>query len=168
MYSERGSGSSFRVLFPATGGRVEPPVVVPTAAPTKRLAVLLADDEEFVRTITTKMLETAGCTVTEACDGVDAVATFDKEPQRFDCVILDLMMPGLNGEETFARIRQTRPDVPIVVYSGYNAQEVSTRFAATELTAFLQKPFGRDELTAALAEATHWQGTAQAPRIPGA
>jgi len=54
-----------------------------------------------------------------------------------------------------------------VIYSGYNAQEVRTRFAATESTAFLQKPFGRDELTAALAEATHWLGAAPT-RTPAA
>jgi two-component system cell cycle sensor histidine kinase/response regulator CckA len=157
--SEPGSGSSFKVLFPATGVHVEQAAAAPTATPPERLAVLLADDEDFVRTITTKMLEASGCTVTEACDGIEAVSVFHEEPQRFDCVILDLMMPGYNGEEAFARIRQTRKDVPIVIYSGYNAQEVRTRFAATESTAFLQKPFGRDELTAALVEATRWQGT---------
>jgi PAS domain S-box-containing protein len=165
--SEPGSGSSFKVLFPATGGQVKQAAAAPTATPPPRLAVLLADDEDFVRTITTKMLEASGCTVTGACDGIEAVAAFEKEPQRFDCVILDLMMPGYNGEEAFARIRQTRTDVPIVIYSGYNAQEVRTRFAATESTAFLQKPFGRDELTAALVEATHWQGMAPT-RTPAA
>ena len=123
--------------------------------------VLVADDEDFVRTITTKMLEASGCTVTEACDGVEAVNIFQEEPKRFDCVILDLMMPGYNGEEAFTRIRQTRPDIPIVIYSGYNAQEVRTRFAATESAAFLQKPFGRDDLNAAVTEATRSNGTAE-------
>jgi two-component system cell cycle sensor histidine kinase/response regulator CckA len=165
--SDPGSGSSFKVLFPASGGQIKQAAVAPTATPPERLAVLLADDEDFVRTITTKMLEASGCTVAEARDGIEAVSIFQEEPERFDCVILDLMMPGYNGEEAFARIRQTRPDVPIVIYSGYNAQEVRTRFAATESTAFLQKPFGRDELTAALAEATRSQGTAQT-RTPAA
>ena len=103
----------------------------------------------------------SSCTVTEACDGIEAVSIFEEEPERFDCVILDLMMPGYNGEEAFTRMRQIRPDIPIVIYSGYNAQEVRTRFAATESTAFLQKPFGRDELNAALTEATRSNGTAQ-------
>jgi CheY-like chemotaxis protein len=154
MYSEPGVGSSLKVLFPAIGGHAELAGFAPTTTPPESLAVLLADDEDFVRTITTKMLEAAGCTVTEACDGIEAVETFAKEPHRFNCVMLDLMMPGYNREEAFARIRQARPDIPIVIYSSYNAQEVSTRFAATESTAFLQKPFGRDELSAALAEAT--------------
>ena len=161
MYSEPGTGSSFKVLFPASGERVKQAAVAPTATPPENLAVLVADDEDFVRTITAKMLEASGCTVTEACDGIDAVSIFQKEPKRFDCVILDLMMPGYNGEEAFARIRRIRPDIPIVIYSGYNAQEVRTRFAATESTAFLQKPFGRGELDAALTEATRPNGTAQ-------
>jgi len=164
--SEPGSGSSFKVLFPATGGQVKRPAAL-SAAPPEHLAVLLAEDEAFVRTITRKMLEASGCTVAEACDGVEAVRVFQEAPQRFDCVILDLMMPGYDGEEAFARIRQIRPDIPIVIYSGYNAQEVRTRFAATESTAFLQKPFGRDELTAALAEATRWLGAAPT-RTPAA
>jgi PAS domain S-box-containing protein len=161
MYSEPGTGSSFKVLFPASGGKVKQAAVAPTAAPPENLVVLVADDEDFVRTITAKMLEASGCTVTEACDGIDAVSMFQQEPKRFDCVILDLMMPGYNGEEAFARMRRIRPDIPIVIYSGYNAAEVRTRFAATESTAFLQKPFGRGELDAALTEATRPNGTAQ-------
>jgi two-component system, cell cycle sensor histidine kinase and response regulator CckA len=162
IYSEPGSGSSFKVLFPVIGEQVRHAAVAPTATPPQRLAVLLADDEDFVRAITTKMLEASGCTVTEARDGIEAVAAFEKEPQRFDCVILDLTMPGYNGEEALSRMRQTRPDVPVVIFSGYNAQDVRTRFAATESTAFLQKPFGQDDLIGALTEATRSQGMAPA------
>ena len=92
------------------------------------------------------------------CDGHEAIRIFELDPQRFDCVVLDLLMPGLSGEETFEQMRRIRPDVPILISSGYNAQEVSTRFAATESAAFLQKPYGLDELNAALAQATRRAG----------
>ena len=158
IYSEQGLGTTFKVLFPAAGGRVNADSARPALTLPVGLEVLLADDEEIVRTIAKRMLEGSGCVVTAVCDGHEAIRIFELDPQRFDCVVLDLLMPGLSGEETFEQMRRIRPDVPILISSGYNAQEVSTRFAATESAAFLQKPYGLDELNAALAEATRRAG----------
>jgi PAS domain S-box-containing protein len=158
IYSEPGRGTTFTVLFPAVAGGVHESTVLPAATLPAGLEVLLADDEEIVRAIAKRMLEGSGCIVTAVHDGLEAVSVFEEDPHRFDCVVLDLMMPGFSGEEAFEQMRRTRPDVPILISSGYNAQEVSTRFASTESAAFLQKPYGLQELNAALSEATRRAG----------
>ena len=65
-----------------------------------------------------------------------------KEPvDQIACVLLDLTMPQMDGEETYLELRRIRPDVPVILSSGYNQQEVSQRFAGKGLAGFLQKPY---------------------------
>ncbi|MGZ8701004.1 MAG: hybrid sensor histidine kinase/response regulator [Gaiellaceae bacterium] len=161
--TEPGFGSSFKLILPATASHVRHHAPFAPATLPEHLDVLLADDEDIVRALTKQMLTISGCTVTEARDGIEAVSVFQQDPKRFNCVILDLMMPGLSGDAAFEQIRQACPGVPVVISSGYNSTEVRTRFAETEATAFLQKPFGRDELNAAVAEAT--RGRVVAPAV---
>jgi len=154
IHSEPGRGSTFKVIFPATADRVNQTVLAQARTLQQGMEVLLADDEEIVRTIAKRMLEDAGCTVTDVADGLEAVQTFERNPELFDCVVLDLMMPGYNGDEAFEHIRQIRPDIPTLICSGYSAQKLSARFASDESALFLQKPYGLDELTSALATVT--------------
>lgn len=154
--SEPQAGSTFTVIFPAvTPAAVLAPVSLstPGAAATSALVVLVADDEAIVRAVTSRMLEASGHTVVEADDGIEAVERFDEDRERFDLAVIDLVMPGLDGEQVTAHIREHRHDLPILISSGYNADEVRTRFAATTSTRFLQKPFTRDELNTCVAGA---------------
>jgi len=103
--------------------------------------VLVADDEEGVRVLTACLLEHMGFSVELACDGREAVDMFSAHPQKYALVLLDLTMPHLDGEEVFRRIHHLRPDVRVILISGYNRQEVMTRFAGKGVAGFLQKPF---------------------------
>ena len=67
-------------------------------------------------------------------------------------MVLDLTMPHIDGEEAFRELRRIRADVPILISSGYNAQDVTTRFAGKNLSGFLQKPYAPRELIGALRE----------------
>ena len=103
--------------------------------------VLVADDEPANREVVRAMLHRVGFDVVTVEDGAAAVARFREAPDAIRLVIVDLTMPHLGGDETFRRIREIRPDVPIVVMSGYGQSEVSRRLGDGSLSAFLRKPF---------------------------
>jgi CheY-like chemotaxis protein len=112
--------------------------------------VLLVDDEETVRRVGASMLERLGCQVETAPDGRAAIEIFAENPSRFDCVILDLTMPRMGGEECFERLREIRDDVVVVLTSGYSEQELVDRVAGRGMAGFLQKPYLYEVFTATL------------------
>jgi PAS domain S-box-containing protein len=109
-------------------------------------AVLVVDDDDTVRHVAQHMLERSGFTVLTAADGSDAVTTFGDNHDRIALVLLDLTMPTLGGEEAFRAMRQIRPDVRVVLMSGYSSHELAARYGAEGLAGFIQKPFRIEEL----------------------
>lgn len=112
--------------------------------------ILVVDDEPMVRDVATAILNRAGMPVVTADHGGQAVELFAAEPDRFALVLVDLTMPGITGAETLRRIHEIRPDMPVVVMSGYDEEEASGRFEGKELAGFLEKPFSSGALTAAV------------------
>ncbi len=142
--SELNSGTSFKVLFPATGQVVEVPEEAATPeAPALRGSgcVLVVDDEEMVRDVARLSLESAGYKVLLASDGVEAVETFRRHGDRLSAVLLDMTMPRMGGEEAFREIRRIRSDAKIILASGFHEQDAAGQFDGNRLAAFLQKPF---------------------------
>ena len=119
--------------------------------------ILLADDERTVRDIGKRILERLGFRVILAVDGDEAVRLFSEtevaQKERIVCVILDLTMPNKDGAEAFREIRALRRDVPVILSSGYNEQEVTQRFVGKQLTGFIQKPYQIKEMAAKLRDA---------------
>lgn len=149
--SELGRGTTFRVLFPASSmGAVrkdhEPDETEWRGSGT----VLVVDDEETVRTLGKKMVERSGFTALTACDGRDAVAVFRQNAEKIICVILDLTMPHMDGEEAFRELRKIRSDIRVILSSGYDEQEVSRRFAGAGMAGFIEKPYTRAALISVL------------------
>ncbi len=152
VYSEPGRGSLFKVLLPAV---TEPtPDGPPLASPAEEWrgegTILLVDDEESVRALCARMLERIGFEVLTAVDGIEAVELYRLNRDRIRCVILDLTMPQLNGEETFRRIRQIHPEARVILASGYSASELEERLAVKGFAAFLQKPYTTVDLVGQL------------------
>ena len=87
------------------------------------------------------MLQRLGFQVLTAADGKEALEILTAHRDEIACVILDLTMPNMDGAETFSQIRQIKKDVPIIMSSGYNEQDVIDRFAGKGLTMFIQKPY---------------------------
>ena len=144
VYSEAGKGSTFRVLLPVSESAAEPVPPPPEAELDRTPAtgtLLVADDEASVRTVAMMMLQRQGYRVLSAADGQDAVAVFQAHALEIDAVLLDMTMPHLSGEEAFREMRRIRPDVKVILTSGYNEQEATHRFAGKGLAAFIQKPF---------------------------
>jgi CheY-like chemotaxis protein len=141
--SSPGVGTRFRLLLPA----IAPPQSrqrITASMPTAHIAsgtVLIVDDDDGVRTVATLSLERAGFNVVTACDGEQGMALMDARGGEFDAVLLDMTMPRLSGADTLHLIRQLRPELPIVLTSGYTEPDVESRFVADDIAGFLQKPF---------------------------
>ena len=138
-----GKGSKFRVLLPAgttfTKKTPEAPEVTPHV--TDRQRVLVVDDEPVVLSTVKAALERLGHAVDVVLDGRTALERLARCPKCFSLVLLDLGMPGLDGEGTFEAIRRHNPDLPIVICSGYSDTEVQSKFLGRKVSGFLQKPF---------------------------
>jgi PAS domain S-box-containing protein len=141
VYSTYGKGTTFKVLFPATEETiaVKRPPVAPVAA--RDQLVLVIDDEEIIRKTAKAMLERYGYTVVLAENGKEGVELFQVLADKVSAVLLDMTMPVMNGEETFSRLMAIRPDVKVVLSSGFNEVEAVRRFTGKNLAGFIQKPY---------------------------
>jgi len=163
--SAPGKGTVFRLLF-APGTQLSSGDVAPGAghAP-HRLTVLLVDDETIVREMVSEVLKAEGLDVLCAEDGAKAVALFGEHSREIDVVLLDLSMPGLSGEQTYARLRAIDPAVRVILSSGYDHDEATRRFGAEGPVGFIQKPYRPPRL---MAEIERCLGPAFVPaRGPG-
>jgi len=96
------------------------------------------------------MVERLGFEALRAEDGQVGVEQFRTHADGIVCVLLDMTMPHLDGAETFRRLHQARPEVPVILMSGYSEHDAAVRFAGKGLAGFLQKPFRPQELAALL------------------
>jgi CheY-like chemotaxis protein len=103
--------------------------------------ILLVDDEESIRSLVALLLEQLGFNVLLASDGREALGIFNKHKNEIDCVLLDLTMPRMDGEETFRELRLIDPGILIIMSSSYNEQDVGYRFLGKGLSGFIQKPY---------------------------
>lgn len=113
---------------------------------TTRPAILIADDEPAVGLIATRILEMNGYAVVNRINGQEVADLFAPQDPGFALVLIDLSMPAPTGSDLIACIRQTAPEVPIVLMSGFDRQSATARAAGA--TDFLQKPFRGPELLA--------------------
>jgi PAS domain S-box-containing protein len=155
IYSEPGQGTTFKILLPAASGHAEKPGTERVEA---RLwhgygTILLVDDEETIRNVGEEMLTMLGFDVLTAANGLQAMEIFRERQHEINGVLLDLTMPHMDGEETFRELRRMKPDVRVVISSGYNKQEVSQRFLGKGLAGFIQKPYKLITLSVALKDA---------------
>jgi len=121
--------------------------------------VLLVDDNEDVRRAGKRMLESRGFEVELAEDGQVALSIV--ETCRFDVLVVDLIMPRMDGRQLLRSVRRRMPRQPIVLVSGYGAQLVDGAISSDPHTLFLAKPYRSKDLAAAIAEVT---GAKEAPR----
>ena len=147
VYSEVGKGTSLKVLFPAlpSGDPATLSLLDQSQEATLNFkgsgTILFVDDEETVSAVGRRMLEHAGFAVITATDGRQAVEMFREIADEVVCVVLDLTMPHMDGEEAFRELRRIRPDIRVILSSGYNQQDVTQRFAGKGLAGFVQKPY---------------------------
>jgi CheY-like chemotaxis protein len=110
------------------------------------------DDEEMVRTAAGLLVERLGFRVLSASGGAEAVELFRKSQREVSCVLLDVTMPAMDGEETFWALREIREDVPVLFMSGHSSREIDSRLLRKSRVGKLRKPFRRVELERRLRE----------------
>jgi two-component system cell cycle sensor histidine kinase/response regulator CckA len=148
-----GEGTTFRLLFPAVEGALDvAPRRVSGAEWRGHGTVLVVEDEEGVREVVGRMLERLGFDVISAEDGIAALDLLERHNGSLSAVLLDLSMPRMGGQETLNQLRERRPDLPVVLMSGYTEQEVASKLldGSTGAVGFLQKPFLPEDLTTVL------------------
>jgi PAS domain S-box-containing protein len=150
--SGRGQGTTFTVHFPAED-RLAAHATASAPEPSDwrgRGTVLFAEDEPAIQRFARAVLEDLGFTVLSARDGAAAVELFRAHKPAIVCAVLDLAMPGLDGAETLAGLRALRPDLPVIVTSGYGEERVEDRLRGNGPYLFLQKPYELVRLVASL------------------
>jgi PAS domain S-box-containing protein len=152
--TEPGEGTSFRVLFPAVAGPARKSEKPSSARSDWQGAgtVLVVDDEEGVREVAERMLQEIGFDTLSASDGREALELMQRIGDRVIAVLLDLSMPHVGGQETLRQLRAQRPQLPIIMMSGYTEQAVAPQVNASgpPITVFLQKPFLAEDLIGVL------------------
>lgn len=147
--SQIGRGSTFYVLLPLYNEQVE--AVSSTSSTTKKMditgsTVLIADDEPSIRRYSERVLKRYGLNIYLAADGEEAVDQFRAHADEIDLVLLDMFMPKMNGDMALRQIRKIRPNVKILVVSGYTESVYSDRFTDEQRpTGFLYKPFATQD-----------------------
>jgi two-component system cell cycle sensor histidine kinase/response regulator CckA len=153
VYSEPGKGTAFRIYLPRlseAGLRLEAPA--PTELQTGSGTILLVEDEEAVRKLTRQMLKRMGYSVIEAANGEEGVRMLGQDPQRFDLLITDVVMPGMNGRELAEYCARLSPGLRVLYMSGYADHAVIEHGMIEPDTVFIQKPFTPEDLHRKLCE----------------
>jgi PAS domain S-box-containing protein len=151
VVTEPGRGTAVRVVFAPSARRIEssePVPIAPTGA--KGARVLVVDDDAGVVELASEVLERAGHRVAVASGGCAALDRLRADPNGIDVVVLDLAMPDLGGEQVFLALRELRPDLPVILVTGYDSAHAAKRFAARGLDGFLRKPWEPEDLVAAV------------------
>ncbi|MGA2106503.1 MAG: response regulator [Syntrophorhabdales bacterium] len=144
LESDKDKGTSFALYFPVAEPCKEEPKK-PRVEPSKEIkkrGVLVVDDEEVVRGLLTGVLSAEGFEVFQAADGVEAMEVYESHHRSIDLVILDMIMPGMGGEEVLRRLRESSKKVKVVISSGFMSEEQRDKLQEYGVDGFLDKPYG--------------------------
>ena len=154
VWSVPGKGTRFTIYLPLVEGEPEEPdkVKKDESTPKGRGTILVAEDEEIVRAILRTVLTENGYQVIEAVNGVDAVTKYAEYRDAIDAVLMDVIMPRMNGKEACDEILKIRPDARILFMSGYSGDIINRKALLNENRLLIQKPLRPRELILALRE----------------
>jgi len=144
--SEHGKGTTFRILLPAVGRQIEDEERFEGDLARGHGHILIVDDEETVRKFMTMTLEELGYVVSACSDGAQAVEFYKDHHEKIDLVILDLIMPNMDGKTAFELMKEINPTVRVFVASGYAADQTAVECMQQGALAFLAKPYDIEEL----------------------
>lgn len=156
FHSTPGKGTCFDIYLPrctsAEAGNASALMASPVnheLAPSRQgETILLVDDEALVRRIGRTLLSKLGYEILEAADGLEALAICRERGESISLVLLDLTMPNLSGKETFAGLREMRPDLPVLICSGYLVDlNEFTRECGACPDGFVQKPYSFEDMS---------------------
>jgi len=152
VYSEIGQGTTFKIYLPASEKEAvkEEKVHEEVIKGTER--VLLVDDEDIILEVGSRILEKLGYEVLIAKNGKEAIEIYKENPDRIDMVILDMIMPGMGGGDTYDRLKEIGPDIKTLLSSGYSISGQATEILDRGCNGFIQKPFNMRDLSIKIRE----------------
>ena len=147
VYSEKGKGATFNIYLPAS----EKEVLVAEAANSKvekgNEMILLVDDERLILDVGKPILESLGYSVLSAESGKEAVEIVKEKKDELDLVILDMIMPQMDGEQAYDLIKEIVPNMKVLLSSGYSINGQAQKILDKGCNGFIQKPFNMVELS---------------------
>jgi PAS domain S-box-containing protein len=152
VYSEIGEGTTFNIYLPVLDQKIPEEKRLSSEILSGKEIVLLVDDEEIIAEIMEKALTLAGYRVLLARGGEEAIEVYKKNQNDIDLVVLDMIMPGMNGGKVFNRLREINPGVKVILSSGYSIDGEASQIMARGCNGFIQKPFGIKELSQKIRE----------------
>lgn len=147
VYSELGVGTTFSIFIP----QLKKDVAVDSAAKSMKLikgsgTILLVDDEEIIRSTVSGMLKSLGYDVIIAEDGEIGVEKFKEHHEKIDLVLLDMVMPNMSGKEAYIEMKKIKPDLKVLMSSGFIQDSRIQDSISLGISGFIQKPFPMNEL----------------------
>ena len=153
VYSEPGKGTQFHVYLPVIKSAAEKPKIqtqVPIQGGTEQ--ILLVDDEEAILSMEKRMLERLGYQVTSRTSSLEALEAFRSNPDKFDMIITDMAMPNMPGDKLSVELIKIRPDIPVLLCTGFSEAMSVEKAASLGIKGFLLKPIIMKDLAQKIRE----------------
>jgi PAS domain S-box-containing protein len=146
VYSEPGEGSTFNVYLPIIEKQLEQKIIAEKPIPTGTEHILFVDDEESLINMGKQLLVSLGYDVTTRISSIEALELFKTRPDAFDLVITDLTMPNMTGDELAKKLMAIRPDIPVILCTGFSTRITEENAKNMGIRAFIMKPLIRKDI----------------------
>ena len=153
VYSEPGQGTTFHIFLPKFEGEIAHHLAADELPCGGTERILFIDDEEMLADLGQNLLEMIGYTVTVTLNSLEALDIFRSDPQAFDLVITDMTMPGLTGKELARELIAVRPDIPIIICTGFSEQINEKQARETGIRGYIMKPYTVNSLNTTIRKA---------------
>ncbi|MGB5991708.1 MAG: PAS domain S-box protein [Desulfobacterales bacterium] len=150
VYSEPGKGSTFKVCLPVIESRFKPEERAESPIPKGTERILFIDDEPVIMKLGKQTLESLGYDVVARNSSIEALELFKKKKDRFDLVITDMTMPNMTGEKLAEKLMQIRPDIPVILCTGFSSMIDEQKALDMGIRAFISKPILKREIAEAI------------------
>ena len=149
VHSQKDQGTTFAIYLPASSKQVQQEKVEPAIKTVARGTgtVLLIDDEEMIIKVGEELLRELGYKVIAARSGEEAIKLYRKNADKIDLVVMDMIMPGMGGGETFDRLKAINPRIKVLLSSGYSINGQASKILERGCDGFIQKPFNLNQLS---------------------
>jgi PAS domain S-box-containing protein len=147
VYSEKGEGTTFNIYLPASKKKPVKEKEIHEKVLRGTETILLVDDEDMIIQVGQDMIENLGYEVLTAKNGKEAIEIYENNMDKIDMVMLDMIMPVMDGGETYGKLKEINPDIKVLLSSGYNINGKTTEILDLGCNGFIQKPFNMKVLS---------------------
>jgi len=147
VQSEKGKGATFTIYLPSTKRDVKKKRNESKQILEGSETILLVDDEKIILNVGMELLQSMGYQVFVAGSGKEAIEVFKENQDKIDMIILDTIMPGMGGSETYEKLKEINPHIKVLLSSGYDINDQAVQILAFDCDGFIQKPFNMEDLS---------------------